>query len=101
MIPLINYTILTDALHALKEGNIRHCESLGFTFDEMNALNQLSLDELFTVSRAAAPFVSVSVRHDVCIIYWRRPARNTTINRRLTVLSAWVALSRCSTTILA
>ncbi|EFH8976150.1 DUF2857 domain-containing protein [Yersinia enterocolitica] len=65
MIPLINYTILTDALHALKEGNIRHCESLGFTFDEMNALNQLSLDELFTVSRAAAPFVSVSVRHDV------------------------------------
>ncbi|HEE0106739.1 TPA: DUF2857 domain-containing protein [Citrobacter gillenii] len=64
MIPLINYTILTDALHALKEGNIRHCESLGFTFDEMNALNQLSLDELFTVSRAAAPFVSVSVRHD-------------------------------------
>ncbi|HEN5171381.1 DUF2857 domain-containing protein [Klebsiella pneumoniae] len=65
MIPLINYTILTDALHALKEDNIRHCESLGFTFDEMNALNQLSLDELFTVSRAAAPFVSVSVRHDV------------------------------------
>ncbi|AVE71140.1 DUF2857 domain-containing protein [Enterobacter hormaechei] len=61
----MNYTILTDALHALKEGNIRHCESLGFTFDEMNALNQLSLDELFTVSRAAAPFVSVSVRHDV------------------------------------
>lgn len=65
MIPLINYTILTDALHALKEGNIRHCESLGFTFDEMNALNQLSLDELFAVSRATAPFVSVSVRHDV------------------------------------
>ena len=29
MIPLINYTILTDALHALKVGDIRHCESLG------------------------------------------------------------------------
>ncbi|EJO2874184.1 TPA: DUF2857 domain-containing protein [Klebsiella pneumoniae] len=65
MIPSINYAILTDALHALKSGNIRHCESLGFTFDEMNALNQLSLDELLTVSQAAAPFVSVSVRHDV------------------------------------
>jgi hypothetical protein len=26
MIPLINYAVLTDALHALKEGNIRHCE---------------------------------------------------------------------------
>ncbi|HDT1950578.1 TPA: DUF2857 domain-containing protein [Klebsiella pneumoniae] len=65
MIPSINFTILTDALHALKEGNIRRCESLGFTFDEMNALNQLSLDELFTVSRAAATFVSITVRHDV------------------------------------
>ncbi|ENU0860846.1 DUF2857 domain-containing protein [Citrobacter amalonaticus] len=65
MIPSINYTILTDALHALKEGNLRHCEALGFTFDEMSALNQLSLDELFIVSQSSAPFVAVSVRHDV------------------------------------
>jgi hypothetical protein len=49
----------------LKEGNIRHCESLGFTFDEMNALNQLSLDELFIVSRESAQFFSVTVHHDV------------------------------------
>lgn len=65
MIPSLNYAVLTDALHALKEGDIRHCETLGFTFDEMNALNLLSLDELFMLSRAAAPFVSVSIRHDV------------------------------------
>ena len=65
MIPSLNYAVLTDALYALKEGNIRHCEALGFTFDEMNALNQLSLDELFIVSRSSAPFVAVSVRHDV------------------------------------
>lgn len=65
MIPSLNYAVLTDALNALKEGDIRHCESLGFTFDEMNALNMLSLDELFMVSRTAAPFVSVSVHHDV------------------------------------
>ena len=50
-IPSLNYAVLTDALHALKDGNIRYCESLGFTFDEMNALNQLSLDELFIISR--------------------------------------------------
>lgn len=67
MIPSLNYAVLTDALNALKEGDIRHCESLGFTFDEMNALNLLSLDELFMVSRAAAPFVSVSIRHDVLL----------------------------------
>lgn len=65
MIPSVNYTILTDALRALHEGNIRYCELLGFTFDEMNALSQLSLDELFAVSRMAAPFVAVTVRHDV------------------------------------
>ncbi|HBT0545674.1 TPA: DUF2857 domain-containing protein [Klebsiella quasipneumoniae] len=67
MIPSLNYAVLTDALNALREGDIRHCESLGFTFDEMNALNLLSLDELFMVSRAAAPFVSVSIRHDVLL----------------------------------
>lgn len=65
MIPSINYTILTDALHALKDGDIRHCESLGFTFDEMNTLNHLSLDELLIVSRATVPLVLITVRHDV------------------------------------
>ncbi|MEF3102565.1 DUF2857 domain-containing protein [Raoultella terrigena] len=65
MVPSLNYDVLTDVLHALKEGNIRYCESLGFTFDEINALDQLSLDELFIVSRASAPFFSITVRHDV------------------------------------
>lgn len=67
MNPSLNYYVLTDVLHALKDGNIRYCESLGFTFDEMNALNQLSLDEVFTLSRAAVPYISVSVRHDVLL----------------------------------
>lgn len=65
MIPSLNYAVLTDALNALNGGDIRYCESLGFTLDEMNALNCLSLDELFLLSRAAAHFVSVSIRHDV------------------------------------
>lgn len=64
MNPSMNYAILTDALIALKEGNIRHCEALGFTFDEMNALNQLSLDEMFIISRSPVQFVSISVHHD-------------------------------------
>lgn len=64
MIPSLNYAVLTDALHALKEGNFRYCETLGFTFDEMNALNKLSLDELFIVSRASAQFMAVTIHHD-------------------------------------
>ncbi|EMB4337280.1 DUF2857 domain-containing protein [Citrobacter freundii] len=65
MIPSLNYSILTNALHALKEGNFRYCETLGFTFDELNALNQLSLDELFIVSRASAQFMVVTVHHEI------------------------------------
>ncbi|MBA5202556.1 DUF2857 domain-containing protein [Pectobacterium aroidearum] len=65
MFPSLNYAVLTNALAALKEGNFRYCETLGFTFDELNALNQLSLDELFIVSRASAQFMSITVCHDV------------------------------------
>ncbi|RYC47906.1 DUF2857 domain-containing protein [Pectobacterium zantedeschiae] len=64
MFPSLNYAVLTNALAALKEGNFRYCETLGFTFDELNALNQLSLDELFIVSRASAQFMAITVRHD-------------------------------------
>lgn len=65
MFPSLNYVVLTNALAALKEGNFRYCETLGFTFDELSALNQLSLDELFIVSRASAQFMSITVCHDV------------------------------------
>lgn len=64
MFPSLNYAVLTNALAALKEGDFRYCETLGFTFDELNTLNQLSLDELFIVSRASAQFMSITVRHD-------------------------------------
>ncbi|EBL8291896.1 DUF2857 domain-containing protein [Salmonella enterica] len=65
MIPSLNYAVLTDALHALKEGNIRHCESLGFTYNELEAINNLSVDELFILSRASAQFLHVSIQHEV------------------------------------
>lgn len=65
MLPSLNYAVITSALAALKEGNFRYCETLGFTFDELNTLNQLSLDEVFIVSRASTQFMSITVRHDV------------------------------------
>lgn len=64
MIPSLNYSVLIDALHALKDGNFRHCESLGFTYDEMNNLNELSLDELFIISRESVHFMTITVHHD-------------------------------------
>nr|WP_172602614.1 DUF2857 domain-containing protein [Morganella morganii] len=65
MIPSLNYAVLTDALHALKEGNIRHCEALGFTYNELEAINCLSMDELFILSRASAQFLHVTIQHEV------------------------------------
>ncbi|EBX6375496.1 DUF2857 domain-containing protein [Salmonella enterica subsp. enterica serovar Newport] len=65
MIPSLNYAVLTDVLHALKEGNIRHCEALGFTYNELEAINRLSVDELFILSRASAQFLRVTIQHEV------------------------------------
>lgn len=65
MLPSLNYAVITSALAALKEGNFLYCETLGFTFDELNTLNQLSLDEVFIVSRASTQFMSITVRHDI------------------------------------
>lgn len=65
MIPSLNYSVLTDTLHALKEGNICHCEALGFTYNELEAINGLSVDELFILSRASAQFLHVSIQHEV------------------------------------
>lgn len=64
MLPSLNYAVLINALQALKEGNFHHCEALGFTFDEMNYLNQLTLDELFILSRASVQVMVVTVHHD-------------------------------------
>jgi len=65
MIPSLNYSILTDILHALKEGNIRHCEALGFTYNELTAINALSVEELFIISRSPARFLHISIQHEV------------------------------------
>ncbi|HEJ0284860.1 TPA: DUF2857 domain-containing protein [Citrobacter freundii] len=64
MFPSLNYSVLTTVLAALKEGNFRYCKTIGFTFDELNTLNQLSLDELFIVIRASTEFMSITVHHD-------------------------------------
>ncbi|WP_154916632.1 DUF2857 domain-containing protein [Klebsiella michiganensis] len=87
MIPSLNYAVLTDALYALNEGNIHHCEKLGFTFAEMHAISQLSPDELFTLSRAVVPFITVSVHHEILqqlLLFSRQEShRQQQINRAI------------------
>jgi hypothetical protein len=89
MIPSLNYAVFTDVLHALKEGNFHYCETLGFTFDEMNALNQLSLDELFIASRASVQVMAVTVHHDalhqILTLSRQEVERQQQINRAITL----------------
>ena len=65
MLPSLNHIILTVALQALREGNIHHCETMGFTYDEMNLLGCLSINDLITLSQAPLPLVDITIRHDV------------------------------------
>ncbi|HDL7808498.1 TPA: hypothetical protein PXP49_002804 [Yersinia enterocolitica] len=41
MIILMDYAVLAEALHTLKDDNIHHCEPLRFTCDKVNAFNFL------------------------------------------------------------
>ncbi|MCW2474436.1 MULTISPECIES: DUF2857 domain-containing protein, partial [unclassified Symbiopectobacterium] len=64
MIPSLNYIILINVLRALKNGNIRYCEKLGFNHDEMIAINRMTLDEFFIISRASTQFMNVRIHHE-------------------------------------
>lgn len=98
MIPSLNFAVLTDALFALKEGHIHHCEALGFTFEEMNILSQLSLDELVIISRTSVPFMSVTLRHDtfrqIIALSRQEVQRLHQINRAIRLGASIALLSR-------
>lgn len=103
MIPSLNYAVLTDVLHALKEGNIRHCEALGFTYNELEAINRLSVDELFILSRSSAQFLHVTIQHEVLrqllaqtrqeILLQQRINRATTLGGSIELLNQFFGLS--------
>lgn len=84
MTPSLNYTVLTDALHALKEGNLRYCEALGFTCDELDAISRLSMEELFILSQTTAPFMNVTIQHDVLRQVLARADQEIQLQRRIT-----------------
>ncbi len=64
MIPSLNYVVFTHALHALHNGNMHYCESLGFTYEEIKSLSSLSLDALFFISNTSAALLTVTIHHD-------------------------------------
>ncbi|MDT7487262.1 DUF2857 domain-containing protein [Citrobacter koseri] len=64
LFPSLNYLVLIHTLHALNEGDIHHCESLGFTCNEMKSLGTLTVNELLFLSRSTIPLVTLSLHHE-------------------------------------
>ncbi|EOS93142.1 DUF2857 domain-containing protein [Erwinia tracheiphila] len=57
-------TILSSLLMDVKNGNIRRCESLGMSVDEIRALSQLSLDDLHYLSQSHVSVLDVTINHE-------------------------------------
>ncbi|UDJ86365.1 DUF2857 domain-containing protein [Erwinia amylovora] len=57
-------TILSSLLMDVKNGNIRRCESLGMSVEEIRALSQLSLDELHYLSQSHVSVLDVTINHE-------------------------------------
>ncbi|MBK0096621.1 DUF2857 domain-containing protein [Erwinia sp. S63] len=56
--------ILSSLLMDVKSGNIRRCESLGMSVEEIRALSQLSLDELHYLSQSHVSVLDISLNHE-------------------------------------
>lgn len=57
-------SILSSLLMDIKSGNIRRCESLGMSMEEIRALSQLSLDELHYMSQSHVSVLDVTLNHE-------------------------------------
>lgn len=64
MLTSINYMTLIFVLQAVREGNIKYCNTLGLTLNEIRELNKLSLDELFFISKTSLMFIDITVNHE-------------------------------------
>lgn len=56
--------ILSSLLMDIKNGNIRRCESLGMSVEEIRALSQLSLDELHYLSQSHVSVLDIRLNHE-------------------------------------
>ncbi|MGM7764939.1 DUF2857 domain-containing protein [Yersinia enterocolitica] len=56
--------ILNHLLMEVKSGNIRRCESLGMTIEEIRQLSQLTLDDLHYLMQSSVSVLNLSINHD-------------------------------------
>ncbi|KDE34235.1 hypothetical protein AW40_23495 [Kosakonia radicincitans UMEnt01/12] len=57
-------TILSALLMDVKAGNVRRCESIGMSLEEIRALSQLSIDELHYLNQSHVSVLDFHINHD-------------------------------------
>ncbi len=82
--------ILTHLLMDLKSGNIRRCESLGMTIDEVRQLSQLTVDDLHYLMQSTVSVLDLSINHDN---FWIMVNQARTEQKRLQRIDRALALS--------
>ncbi|EDU0502581.1 DUF2857 domain-containing protein [Salmonella enterica subsp. salamae] len=65
MTPSVNQAVLTHIVQALKEGQIRYCESLGFSPQELCELTRLTADDILFLSNSAVQFITTYIDHEM------------------------------------
>ncbi|MBF0035493.1 DUF2857 domain-containing protein [Citrobacter freundii] len=83
MTPSINQAVLTQVVQALKEGQIRYCESLGFSPQELCELTRLSADDILFLSNSAVQFMTISIDHDMLSKMLARTEQERQFQQRL------------------
>lgn len=65
MTPSVNQAVLTHIVQALKDGQIRYCESLGFSPQELCELTRLTADDILFLSNSAVQFITTHIDHEM------------------------------------
>ncbi|MDG2961745.1 DUF2857 domain-containing protein [Exercitatus varius] len=78
----LNQAVLSEIFTNLRNGNIKSCQRLGFSEEELHEIQQLSADEIYDIENSHTPFAKVSINHEV---FWKilTLAKNNTQERRM------------------
>ncbi|PJG81923.1 DUF2857 domain-containing protein [Caviibacterium pharyngocola] len=78
----LNQAVLSEIFTHLRNGNIKSCQRLGFSEEELNEIQQLSADEVFDIENSHLSFAKISINHEV---FWKiiALAKNNTQERRI------------------
>lgn len=78
----INQVVLSQILADLNAGNIKRCESYGFSIEALQELQSLSLNELMYIGNSEVQLFSIRINHDT-LIRLRNQARESEQSQKL------------------